>query len=144
MDELIRQLKTPEDCNNFINKATMLIQQARHRSIELRVLGHKNNKPVENELLAAIYAYEDILSDKNGKKTYASRTWQMVKRNGLIIAAEKAVNRNIDPMGYKMLANNGMQHLTFEAVIAKHPEHFSTEAVKKAKKRLEEQKNLTD
>jgi hypothetical protein len=33
---------------------------------------------VERECLEAIYAHEEILSIKNGKKTPASRTWPMV------------------------------------------------------------------
>lgn len=66
----------------------------------------------------------------------------MVTRYGVIGAAEKAVNRDIDAMGYKMLVEMGMQHLTFESIIARHPEHFTAEAVKKARKRLEDLKEL--
>lgn len=142
MDEIIKQLKTPEDCTRFIEKYTLLINQARQRSLELRVQNHENNLLIEKELLKAIYAYEDILSKKNNRKTYASRTWQMVKRHGIIGAAERAVNRNVDARGYKMLVEMGMQHLTFETIIAKHPEYFSAEAVRKANKRLEELKEI--
>jgi hypothetical protein len=46
------------------------------------------------------------------------------------------------PMGYKMLVEMGLKNLTFEAVIANHPEEFSIEAVKKAIQRLEEFKIL--
>lgn len=142
MDEIIKQLKTPEDCTRVIEKYTLLINQARQRSLELRVQNHENNLLIEKELLKAIYAYEDILSKKNNRKTYASRTLQMVKRHGIIGAAERAVNRNVDAQGYKMLVEMGMQHLTFETIIAKHPEYFSAEAVRKANKRLEELKEI--
>lgn len=144
MDEIIKQLKTPEDCTRFIEKYTLLINQARQRSLELRVQNHENDLPIEKELLKAIYAYEDILSKKNNRKTYASRTWQMVKRHGIIGAAERAVNRNVDAQGYKMLVEMGMQHLTFETIIAKHPEYFSAEAVRKANKRLDELKEIQE
>lgn len=138
MDEIIRQLKSPEECVSFIEKQTHLISQARQRAIELRALTHKNENLVENELLKALYAYEEILSKKNNRRTRASRTWQMVNRYGIVGAAERAVNRNIEPMGYKMLVEMGLKNLTFEAVIANHPEEFSLEAVKKANQRLEE------
>jgi len=95
---------------------------------------------VENELLKALYAYEEILSKKNNRRTRASRTWQMVNRYGIVGSAERAVTRNIEPMGYKMLVEMGLKDLTFEAVIAKHPEEFNIEAVKKANERLEELK----
>lgn len=140
MDEIIRQLKTPEECMYFIEKHTDLINQARQRTIELRALTHKNENIVENELLKALYAYEEILSKKNNRRTRASRTWQMVNRYGIVGAAERAVNRNIEPMGYKMLVEMGLKNITFEAVIANHPEEFSIEAVKKANERLEELK----
>lgn len=142
MDEIIQQLKTPEDCIRFIEKYTLLINKARQRSLELRVQNHENDLPIEKELLKAIYAYEEILSKKNNRRTYASRTWQMVKRYGVIGAAEKAVNRKFDAQGYKMLVEMGMQHLTFETIIARHPEYFSADVVKMANKRLKELKEL--
>jgi hypothetical protein len=62
----------------------------------------------------------------------------MVKRYGIVGAAEKAVNRNADAMGYKLLVEMGLQDLTFEAVIVRFPEAFSQQIVKLAKSRLEE------
>ena len=66
----------------------------------------------------------------------------MVKRHGIIKAAEKAVDRDIEPSGYKILAEMGMQDLTFEAVMVRHPETFDSEVVNRAKIRLEELKAL--
>jgi hypothetical protein len=85
-----------------------------------------------------LYAYEEILAERNKRRTRAGRTWQMVKRYGIIGAAEKAVNRSIEAQGYKFLVEKGLQDLTFEAVIVKYPEAFSKEIVKLSKKRLEE------
>jgi len=65
----------------------------------------------------------------------------MIHRDGIITAAEKAVNRETDTMGYRILADIGMRDLTFEAVILKYPKHFSREAVIKSRTRLEELEN---
>jgi len=140
MDEIIGKLKTPEECRQFIVKYSDLVRQARQRAIELRASAHQAQDVVDYELLQALYAYEDILSEKNSRKTRANRTWQMVKHYGIKVAAERAVNRKVDAMGYKVLVGMGLQGLTFESVIVKFPDSFSPEAVKQAHKRLEELK----
>ena len=66
----------------------------------------------------------------------------MVNRYGIKGAAEKAVNRNIDAMGYNVLVEMGYKELTFESVIAKYPGSFSKEAVDQANNRLEELKKI--
>lgn len=66
----------------------------------------------------------------------------MVNRYGIVGAAERAVNRNVDAPGYKLLVEMGLQVLTFETVIANYPESFSQDVVKQANKRLEELKSL--
>ena len=138
MDEVISKLMTPEECMQIAEMYSELSRQARQRAIELRAYSHQKTNNVETELLKALYAYEEILSKKNGRRTHASRTWQMVNRYGIIGAAEKAVNRKVDAQGYKMLVDEGYPDLTFEKVISNYPESFSKEAVKQANKRLEE------
>ena len=78
------------------------------------------------------------LTEKHKRKTHASRTWPMVKRYGIIKAAERAVDRPTDALGYRVLADMGLKDLTFEAVILRFPKFFSQEAVSLAKARLEE------
>jgi hypothetical protein len=90
----------------------------------------------EQEALKAIYAYEEVLSVKRGRRTPASRTWQMVKRHGIIGAVERAVNRTTDASGYTALAEIGMLDLSFEAVVLHHPNSFSADALARAKERL--------
>jgi hypothetical protein len=142
MDEIISKLKTPEECIKFAEKCTTLAHEAYLRAIELRTLTHNVKNEVEAELLKILYAYEEVLSKKNKKRTRASRTWQMVKRYGIIGAAEKAVNRKADAMGYRVLVEMGLQDLTFEAVIVRFPEAFSQQIVKLARSRLEELKEI--
>lgn len=99
MDEAINKLKTPEECIQFANKCTDLAREARRRAIELRALTHTNVSLVETELWKALYAYEEILTKKNQRRTLAGRTRQMITRYGIIGTAERAVNRKIEAMG---------------------------------------------
>ena len=138
MEELINTLKDPDECQRLADVFSKLANKARLRSMELRAQKHGYKSRVESELAKAIYAYEDILTINNKRKTHATRTWQMVKKYGIVHAAERAVNRPVEPMGYRVLVERGMKDLTFEAVIAKYPKEFSLDIVILAKSRLEE------
>lgn len=142
MDEIIQILKTPEECEKIARLFTNLANHARRRAVELRALSHASERRVETELLRAIYAYEDDLSEKNKRGTKAIRIWQMVKRHGIIGAVERAVNRPVDPIGYRTLVEKGLEDLTFEAIIARFPESFGKESVATSIRRLEELRTI--
>ena len=146
MDEKIQKLKTPEECmqvaTNVRDRNPDLARDARRRAVELRAASHGVKSTVELELLKVTYAYEEVLSEKNKRRTRAARTWQMIDRYGIIAAAERAVNRKIEATGYKVLVAMGLHDLTFEAVIVRHPDKFSQEVVARAKERLEELENI--
>jgi hypothetical protein len=84
MDERILRLNSAKDCEQFAKnvegKFPDLAREARRRAIELRAADHKAESEAEREALQAVYAYEEVLSAKNRKKTRASRTWQMINR----------------------------------------------------------------
>ena len=139
---MIQKLKTPEECiqlaKNLRDRNPDLAQEAQRRAIELRAISHGNKDEVHLELFKALYAYEEVLSKKNKKKTRATRTWQMIKRHGIIGAAERAADRKIEPLGYKVLVEMGMQDLTFEAVIDRYSNAFNPIVVFRARARLKE------
>lgn len=140
MDERVARLKTPEECEQFaINvqgRFPDLARAARRRAVELRAAAHGATSAVEKEALAAVYAYERVLSESKGRKIRASRTWQMIERHGILGAVERAVSRDYDPVGYTALVEMGMQDLAFEAVVVRHPDAFSPDAVARSAQRL--------
>jgi hypothetical protein len=146
MDERVARLKTPEACERFIKNAIRLEEpeladQARKRAIELRAAEYGASTQAEKECLQAIYAYEEVLSKKNGRRTRASRTWQMINRHGILASAERAVNREAETAGYKALAEMGLQEFAFEAVILRHQNLFSDEAIRKSRERMQDWKD---
>ena len=82
------------------------------------------------------YAYERALYHKHGRNIRASRTWQMIKKHGIIEAIDQVVKRKADSAGYKALVEMGMKDLAFEVVVLKHPELFTQDAVAQSKERL--------
>lgn len=142
MDPRVKKLGTVDGCEKFAANAIRLgrddlADDARKRAVELKAESYGSNSVAEKECLEAIYAYEEVLSKRNGKRTRASRTWQMIDRHGIIVAAERAVNRDAETMGYKALVEMGLQEFAFEAVILRHPEVFSSEAVSRSRERIE-------
>ena len=145
MDETVAKLKTPEECERFAKNALErnrpdLADEARKRAVELRAQAYGARTDVERECLEAVYAYEEVLTAKNERKTRASRTWQMIKKYGIIGAVERAVNRGKETAGYTVLLEMGLQDFAFEAVVVRHPELFSPEAVQRSKERMDEWK----
>ena len=140
MDERVKNLRTPEECEIFARNAEErgrpdLAKQAKKRGVELRAASHGAHLTVEKEALAAIYAYEEVLSKKNGKRTKAARTWPMLDEHGIIATMERLVKRDSVTQGYAYLIEMGLEEYSFEAVILRHPEHFSAAAIEKATER---------
>jgi hypothetical protein len=141
MSNIISTLKNPKECaileKNALDRGqTGLAAQARKRGIEMRAEAHGAANQAERECLEAVYAYERVLSQERRKATRASRTWQMIKRHGIIGAAERAVNRPTETSGYRALVEMGLEQYAFEAVILRHPQVFSTEAVERSRQRI--------
>jgi len=146
MDERVKKIKTTKGCENFAKNANKLghpelANEAKRRAVEIRAEEYGAKSDAENEAIQAIYAYEEILTKKNGRRTRASRTWQMIKRHGIIESVERAVNRKAETQGYTALVEMGLEEFAFEAVILRYPEIFSDEAVKISRLRMGEWKD---
>lgn len=141
MDPRVEKLKTPKECETFMVNARAagredLAQEARRRAIELRATAYGANSTVEQQCLEAVYAYEEVLSAKQGRRVSASRTWQMIKRHGILKAVDRVVSRPDDAAGYTALIEMGLEKFAFEAVVVRHPDEFSFEAVEQSKVRV--------
>ena len=86
--------------------------------------------------MQAIYAFEEVQSQARGKKVRASRTWQSIKRDGILPTVEKVVAKRRATEAYDALIEAGMSDFTFEAVVVNHPEAFLATTVENAKARL--------
>jgi len=142
MDDRINRLKTPEDCIKFANNASRLGRsdlalEAKKKEIELKAEAYGATSTAQVEAIAAVFAYEEVLTKRNGKPTKASRTWPMIERHGIIEAVERAVNRPTETIGYKALLEMGLQEYAFEAVILRHSELFSKATVSISKERMQ-------
>lgn len=115
-----------------------LADGARKMAVELQAKGQCAEPGAEQASLQAIFAYEEVLSKKNGRRTVASRTWQIVNRHGILEAVERVVNRDNGVSNYIALVNMGLQEFVFEAVVLKYSELFSKEAVERSRQRMQD------
>ena len=146
MDDRVKNLDTPRKCEIFAKNALLkdredLAKQAKERAIELKAEAYGAETLAEKEAIKAIYAYEEVLSANNGKKTRASRTWPMIQKYGIINAVERAVDRKNETKGYTALLEMGLEAYAFEAVILRYPELFSDSAVEISQLRMREWEN---
>lgn len=143
MDPKIQRIDTPEKCEIFAKNCSErgredLAMQAEKRAVQLRAEAYGAETQAENEAIEAVYAYESILSSKNGKKTRANRTWQMISRHGILEAVERAVSRRDETQGYTLLLERGLEDYAFENVVLRHPDLFTESAVAISQKRINE------
>lgn len=140
--DVIDTLETPAECDQLIKNVEKRdpekAKRALRKKIELQAVKHGAKSDAEREALQVIYAYEEVLTKLKGRKTRASRTWQLVKNHGIIGAVEKAVNRKDETAGYKVLVEMGMQDLAFEVIVLRYPHLFSPEARAISDKRLKD------
>ncbi|MDO9478487.1 MAG: hypothetical protein Q7L07_17400 [Pseudohongiella sp.] len=147
MDDRVKKIDSPEKCEIFAKNAIQrgrqdLANEALLRATELRAQSYGAVTQAEQEALQAIYAYEETLRAKNGKKTRATRTWQMIGRHGIIESVNRAVCRPVETQGYKALLKMGLADFAFEAVILRHPDVFSAEAVAVSRERLADWRHI--
>jgi hypothetical protein len=141
VDDRVSRLRSPKDCEIFSRNALKegrpdLAAEATQRGIELKAAAHGATTDAEKECLEAIYAYEEILFRKHGKRIRASRTWQMIKKRGIIASIEYAVDRPDGTAGFTALKEVGLENFAFEAVILRHASLFSDSAIKRSRERM--------
>lgn len=90
----------------------------------------------EIESILAVLSYEQTLLQKHGKRQPAAYTWRMLEEHGIVSGVERVVTREAETQGYKALVSLGLQEFAFEAVVVRHPDIFSSEAVERSASRL--------
>lgn len=109
----------------------------RRQMVQRRARGRAPANEAEREAYEAVYAYEEARSKQKGKTVRASRTWPMVDEYGIISTVERIVTRPDDAAGYRVLVEMGLEDMAFEAVVLRHPDAFSQEAVEQSRLRLQ-------
>ena len=91
--------------------------------------------PLERDFYDVLNAYEELLTEKNGRTTKANRTRQKLKNKGV---AQCLIDWALGPPtdGFRLLTEKGLSELTAEYLVVKHESRFPPEVVESAKRRL--------
>lgn len=141
MDPCVAKLKNLKECEVFAKNARergapQLADEARQRAIQLRAERHGPTTDVERECLEAVYAMEEMLSAERGMRTRATKAWLLMNRSGIIAVVEFFVMRRKESVGFTVLAEMGLKDFALEAVVLRHPEHFTAAAVTRSREHL--------
>jgi len=140
----ISHIRTQEQCVNFIKNVTKrqredLVPLILQRSLELSIQDYANESPLEDVEIACLkvlFLYEKQLALKNGRANKATYTRRSIKNNGIVKAVDNIVSKNAETVGFKNLCSVGLTLDSFEVVVDKFPEKFSSLAVEKSRQRL--------
>lgn len=91
--------------------------------------------PLEREFYDVLNAYEQLLTEKNGRTTRASHTRQKLANKGVL---QCLVDWASGPPteGFKLLVERGLEELTAEHLVVKYAERFPDAVVEAAISRL--------
>ncbi len=98
--------------------------------------GADQTEPLHREFYETLAAYEQLLSEKNGRATRASRTRMKLKAKGVIACLEDWAKSKEPTESFELLVANDLVEMTGEQIVLKYPDQFSPEAVAAAKARL--------
>jgi len=143
--QAVARLKTLEECDQFaLNMASnpALVRAASRRAIEISLATHADTSQVTRDVWAVVYAYEEVLHIKHGRRLKAQRTRNAIANHGPIRAVENIVTQRVnEDDGFARLLVVGLAELTFEAVVLKHCSEFSLRAVEQARSKLESRRD---
>ena len=102
----------------------------------VRIVPGEEPGSVEHDFWTSIHAFEEVLTEENGKTTRLSRTRQKVAKSGIVKVLEEFATATKPANGFQMLLDRNMAELTGEAVVLRHPEAFEAAVVEAARGRL--------
>lgn len=103
----------------------------------VEVLPQATEGPFAQDAWKSIHALEEMETRDRGKTVRLSRTRQKIGRDGVKKTLEDLAGRPSGTRGYDMLIDRDMPHLTFEAIVLKHPNSFDEAVLAAARSRLE-------
>jgi hypothetical protein len=136
--EKIAKLTSEQALRNLMANARRLENEAVHRLAFRRLCsleGMNIDDPLEREFYDVLNAYEELLTEKNGRTTKANRTRLKLKNKGV---CQCLIDWTMGPPtdGFTLLIDRGLAELSAEYLVTKHADRFPPEVVEAARKRL--------
>jgi hypothetical protein len=138
----VSKLKTPDDCRTVMQRARDrdlpdVYNAAFKRFCEL--IGNANDDPSDplvRDFYETLAAYEQLLTEKNGRTTAASRTRQKIDNKGVRQSLIEWTRGKAETNGFKLLVEKGLPEFTGEYLVLRYANRFPEDVVVLARSRL--------
>lgn len=140
----VAKLKTVEECRTVMSRAKAqgrgdIYRAAFQRQCELVGRGHDDpSDPLVASFYETLAAYEQLLTEKNGRNTPASRTRQKIANKGVRQSLIEWTRGKVETNGFKLLVEAGLPEYTGEYLVVRYAPRFPDDVVALAKDRLGE------
>ena len=137
----VSKLKTIAECRTVMQRARKANREvyiaALKRSCVIAGAAHDDpNDPIVLEFHQMLAAYEQLLTEKNGKNTAASRTRQKLANKGVRQSLIEWARGKTETNGFKALVDAGLPEMTGEYIILRHKDQFPSDVIDLARERL--------
>ena len=140
--EQIRNFKRLEQVDTYKkwykNIPTNLLEELKVKEIELFCESMNTKTPLEYSFWEQVWHYEQFLSEKNKKKTYARYTRRAVGDLGVKTFLENLIKKP-ETLGFKHLEEFDSLDISYEQVILEHADKFDADIIEAVNKRLSKQ-----
>ncbi len=137
-------LTTPASCRTVMERAKKRGLDDVYAAVFRRyceLVGREAEDP-SDPLVRGFYetlaAYEQLLTEKNGRTTSASRTRQKIDNKGVHQSLIEWTRASKETDGFRLLVEKGLPEFTGEYLVARHAGRFPSDVVGRAVARLEE------
>ena len=136
------KLKTVAECRTVLDRARAqkrndVYAAVFHRMCQL--VGSENDDPDDplvRDFYETLAAYEQLLTEKNGRNTIASRTRQKLENKGVHLSLVEWTRGKIETNGFTLLIDAGMPEYTGEYLVTRYATRFPPDVVQLARERL--------
>jgi hypothetical protein len=136
------KLKTPAECRTVMARAKTRGLDDVYRTVFRRycaLVGNANETPSDplvKDFFETLGAYEQLLTEKNGSTTIASRTRQKIANKGVHQSLIDWTRGKVETNGFTLLVEAGLPEFTGEYLVTKYASRFPMDVVALAQERL--------
>ena len=136
------KLKTPVECRTVMQRVRDRNLPEVYNAVFKRfceLAGNANDDPSDplvRDFYKTLAAYEQLLTEKNGRNTIASRTRQKIGNKGVHQSLVEWTLGKVETNGFKLLVDRGLPEYTGEYLVARYSARFPDDVVALAKSRL--------
>jgi hypothetical protein len=138
----VKALTTPAACRTVMARAKAkglddVYQAVFQRYCEL--VGHAADDPADplvRGFFETLAAYEQLLTERNGRNTPASRTRQKIANKGVHQSLIEWTQGSNETEGFELLVEKGLPQYTGEYLVVRYASRFPAEIVALAQDRL--------